>query len=153
MTRMFKTIAAATAAAGTLDILSAFLWNGGKVVRVLNSVARGPFGDRFGGLAGAAIGLAVHFAIMTVMAAALVLAMSRVAALRRHAWIVGIGYGLILYGVMYGIVLPLRWPSAFPQTDPVDIAKALVSHILCVGLPLALIARRMLEGVRGPPSP
>lgn len=144
--RLLKTIAAGAAAAGTLDILSAFLWNAGHPVAVLNSVASGPFGRRFGGLTGAAVGLAVHFAIMAVMAAALVLAMDRCAVLRRRAWIVGIGYGLILYGVMYWIVLPMRWPTLFPQTDPASVAKALISHILCVGLPLALIARRMLKG-------
>lgn len=143
--RLLKTIAAATAAAGTLDILSAFLWNGGDAAAVLNSVARGPFGQRFGGLSGAAVGLAVHFAILAVMAAVMALAMARCARLRRRAWPVGIAYGLVLYGVVYWIVLPMRWPTIFPQTDPASVAKALISHIFCVGLPLALVTRRMLK--------
>lgn len=146
MTRILKTIAAATAVAGTLDILSAFILSGGHPVHVLNNVAHGPFDRTFSHPVGAVIGLIVHFAIMAVMAAVLVVAMSRSEILRRRAWIVGVAYGLILYGVMYWIVLPMRWPSIFPQTDPVDIGKALVPHILCVGLPLALIARRMLKG-------
>ena len=143
-----KTIAWATLVAGTLDILSAFLWSalqGGTPIRVLNAVASGPFGRQFSGLAGAGVGLVVHFALMAVMAAVIVIAMARWALLRRRAWIVGLAYGLAIYGVMYWIVLPRRWPNSFPQTEPLAVVQALVSHLLCVGLPLALIAAHRLK--------
>jgi hypothetical protein len=143
-----KTIAWATLVAGTLDLLSAFLWSalqGGTPIKVLNAVASGPFGRQFSGVTGAGVGLIVHFALMAVMAAVIVIAMTRWALLRRRAWIIGLAYGLAIYGVMYWIVLPMRWPTLFPQTDPLEITKALVSHLLCVGLPLALIAARRLK--------
>ena len=143
-----KTIAWATLVAGTFDILSAFLWSalqGGTPIRVLNAVASGPFGRQFSGLTGAGVGLVVHYALMTVMAAVIVIAMTRWRLLRRRAWIVGLAYGLAIYGVMYWIVLPMRWPGVFPQTGLVEVITALISHLLCVGLPLALTARRMLR--------
>lgn len=147
MKTIIRTIGAATLVAGTLDILSAFVWSGltgSGPVAVLNSVAHGPFGNAYGGVTGALIGLIVHFVLMTVMAAVLVIAMSRSAMLRARPWIVGIAYGMIVYGVMYWIVLPLRWPTDFPQTEPIKVVQALISHIVCVGLPIALLARRML---------
>jgi hypothetical protein len=147
MNRILKAIACATLLAGTLDILSAFVFSGltgSTPVDVLNSVAQGPFAQRFSGLTGAGVGLAVHFLLMTVMATVLVMAMARVPALGRNVWLTGLVYGLILYGVMYWIVLPARWPTIFPQTDPVRVIQALVSHIACAGLPLAWAARRVL---------
>ena len=50
---MTRTIAWATLIAGTLDILSAFVWSG-AVIGVLRTVASGPFGDAIADLAGAA---------------------------------------------------------------------------------------------------
>ena len=142
-----KTIAWATLVAGTLDIVSAFLWSalqGGTPIRVLNAVASGPFGRQFSGLTGAGVGLVVHYALMTVMAAVIVIAMTRWRLLRRRAWIVGLAYGLAIYGVMYWIVLPLRWPANFPSLKPRGVASALFAHIVCVGIPMGFITARGL---------
>src|SRR5215210_5967594 len=72
---MLRSILIATLVAGTLDILSAFVFAGMAGMSpggVLTYVASGPFGDgvRGGGPVWAAAGLAVHFAIMACMAAA-----------------------------------------------------------------------------------
>src|SRR5688500_11143990 len=108
---MIRTIAWATLVAGTLDILSAFVWSG-AVVPVLQTVASGPLGDSIAqGPAGAALGLLVHFAIMAVMVAVYVVAASRISALNRYWWIAGPLYGVVLWIVMYWIVMPLRWDS------------------------------------------
>lgn len=136
-----KTIAIATLAAGTLDILSAFVWTG-AVVPVLQSVASGPFGDAVaGGSWGAPLGLLVHFAIMAAMVTAYVLAAKRVPVLNRYWPVAGLLYGVALWIAMYWIVIPLRWPGA-PARDAVAIAQQLISHCLLVGLPIAWITAR-----------
>ena len=146
---MARATIAATLVCGTLDILSAFVFagiRGTTPVQVLHSVASGPFGEgmRDMGLAGAAIGLLVHFAIMAVMVAVFVLAASRIATIRARPVLAGTGYGLLLYGVMYWIVMPLRWGN-FPRIAPWPIGTALFAHILCVGIPMALITVRYLR--------
>ncbi len=144
--------ARATAICGTLDIVyacGASVLRGAKppleaVLGVLQSVAAGPFGDGManGGWATALLGLVTHFAIMSVMVA-FYLAVARTGRLNRvHPAVAGTIYGLILYGVMYCVVLTLRYPANFPQTDPVKIAIALFPHIFLVGIPLAYMAVR-----------
>ena len=139
---MKRTILLATLVAGTLDILSAFVWSG-AVVRVLRTVASGPLGDEIAqGPAGAPLGLLVHFAIMAVMVAVYVLAARRIPALDRYWWIAGPLYGVGLWIAMYWIVMPLRWESFRPPSEALPIAKQLISHCLLTGLPIAWITAR-----------
>ena len=113
---MLKPILVATLVAGTLDILSAFVFAGiagATPVGVLRYVASGPFGEASTPTPGwAAVGLAVHFAIMACMAAAYMLVAPRIPALLRHPIVAGLLYGLLLWVIMYWIVKPLRWPDA-----------------------------------------
>lgn len=138
------TITAATAVAGILDIVMAFLSSSAPPAQVLRSVASGPFGSsmRDGAAAEALLGLAVHFSIMTVMVAVFVIVASKRPRLLERPLASGLGYGLLLYLVMYWIVLPLRWPDAFPVTQPAEVGKALFAHLLLVGAPIALITAR-----------
>lgn len=134
--------------AGTLDILSAFLFSGLNGVtpgQVLRYVASGPFGDgmRDWGLTGAAIGLAVHFFLMNLMVDVLGLSAMRWPALLTRWVLTGIVYGLIIYGVMYWIVTPLRF-GRFPTLSLWGVGNALFSHIVCVGLPMAYVLKRMM---------
>ena len=139
---MIRTIAWATLVAGTLDILSAFVWSG-TVIPVLRTVASGPFGGEIAqGPAGAPLGLLVHFAIMAAMVAVYVLAARRIPLLSRHWVIAGVLYGFALWIVMYWIVMPLRWDSYHPPSEAWPIARQLVSHCLLTGMPIAWIARR-----------
>ena len=139
--RTIRTIAWATLAAGTLDILSAFVWTG-AVVRVLQSVASGPFGDAVAeGPWGPPLGLLVHFAIMALMVTVYVLAAKRIPWLNRNWIVAGLLYGFALWIVMYWIVIPLRWPGS-PSRDLVAVAQQLISHCILVGLPIAWIAAR-----------
>ena len=149
---MTRTIVWATLVAGTLDILSAFVWTliaGGNPANVLPSVASGPFGDAIKDSSLAApLGLTVHFAIMLVMVAVYVAVAARVPALKRQWPLAGILYGLLLWFVMYWIVLPLRFGIPHPGEAAVT-ARQLISHVLLVGIPIAWItARRQIE-VRG----
>src|SRR3546814_9468929 len=85
---MLRPIVVATLVAGTLDILSAFVFAGiaGMTpMGVLQFVASGPFGDAPTATPGwAAVGLAVHFAIMACMVAAYMIVAPRFPALLRH---------------------------------------------------------------------
>ena len=146
---MIRTIAWATLVAGTLDILSAFVWSG-TVIPVLRTVASGPFGGEIAqGPAGAPLGLLVHFAIMAAMVAVYVLAARRIPLLSRHWVIAGVLYGFALWIVMYWIVMPLRWESYQTPSEAWPIVRQLISHCLLTGLPIAWIAsRRPPIGVR-----
>lgn len=139
-----KRIAVATLVAGTLDIFAAIgmtLSYGRKVDAMLRYVASGPFpGAPHWGASGAALGLAVHFTLMAIMAAIFVLAANRWPQLKARPIYWGVAYGLVTYVAMNLLVVPLRF-GAFP-TNPVGIASQLLCHILLVGIPMALIARR-----------
>jgi hypothetical protein len=146
---ILKPIVVATLVAGTLDIISAFVFAGmagATPFGVLRYVASGPFGESVRPTPGwAAIGLIVHFAIMACMAAAYMLAAPRIPALLRHPLVAGLLYGLLLWGIMYWIVKPLRWPDAPLPHKLWPIANQLFSHCILTGIPIALIARRYLH--------
>lgn len=143
---MLRSVALATLIAGTLDIVSAFVFAGMagmSPMGVLVFVASGPFGDAPTATIGwAAAGLLVHFAIMACMAAAYMIAAPRIPALLRHPVAAGLAYGVFLWIVMYWIVRPMRWPEMPLPHTAWGIGNALFSHCILVGLPIALIVRR-----------
>ena len=47
----------------------------------------------------------------------------------------------MLWGIMNWVVLPYRWPTAFPFIDTKDMSEQLFSHIVLVGIPIALVAK------------
>ena len=51
-------------------------------------------------------------------------------------------YGVGLWLVMYGLVLPLRFGVPFPSPNPPALAKQLFAHVVLVGLTIGLVARR-----------
>ena len=120
------------------------LLRGGTAAQVWLGVASGPFGDRAAqwGLAGVLAGIAVHFALMAGMIA-LGLWLARHTPLGEVApWKAGTLYGLALYCVMYGLVLPLRFGVRFPDPDKLKLALDLFPHIFLVGLPLLYLFKR-----------
>jgi hypothetical protein len=145
--RPLGAIAAAGLAAGVCDLVAACvasLANGGSVERVLRAIASGWLGAaaREGGSGVLALGFASHFLIATIWAAFYVLLSRRFKVLIERPWIAGPLYGLLVYGVMYRVVLPL---SAIGQAPPVRL-QAVGIHLLFVGLPIALAASRVLRG-------
>jgi hypothetical protein len=147
-----RPIALATLVAGTLDIAAAIgltLFYGGEPANMLRRVASGPFpGATDWGAGGAALGLATHFALMAAMAAVFVIAAARWRALWTKPYLWGLLYGLATYVVMNLIVVPLRWPEAFPPRL-VSVGTQLFCHIVLVGIPIALIAARHFRGRGG----
>ncbi|MES2046096.1 MAG: hypothetical protein V4475_19660 [Pseudomonadota bacterium] len=142
----WRGVVIATTVAGTLDILSAFLFDAlvkGTPLGVLGGIAAAGLPQLdLGVIPNAAVGLTLHFAIMFAMVAVYFTFAARIVLLNRHAWLSGVVYGLILWGVMYWGVLPWRFPTLFPILDPQEVAMQLFSHVVLVGLPIALIARR-----------
>jgi hypothetical protein len=145
---IWKPIAVATLVCGMLDILLAIiltLLRGKEPAAMLRYVASGPFpGATEYGAVGALLGLVVHFTLMAVMVAVFVLAARSRPALLDRPLLWGFVYGLITYVVLDLIVVPLRFPAAWPP-QPLSIATQLFAHIVLVGWPTALIARHFLR--------
>jgi len=139
------TIVWATLTAGVLDISSAFILSypkGVGPIRVLQGVAAGLIGRESairGGLATAGLGLAIHFFIAFVVATVFYGASRRLAFLTRHPVISGLLYGVVVYGFMYWIVMPLAYPVVHPSISR-DLTAVCV-HMFLIGLPIALIVR------------
>ena len=133
---------------GTFDALYAAALTalrGGDVPRMWRGVAAGPFGDGANdwGAGGILAGLLVHLALMAVMVGA-GLWLARHTPLGQVApWKAGTLYGLALYCVLYGLVLPLRFGAPFPDPDKLRLALDLFPHIFLVGLPMFYLFRRM----------
>ena len=132
----------------TLDALYATILTmlrGGSAAQVWLFVATGPFGDRGAawGLAGVLAGLAVHFALMAVMTGAGLWLAHKTMLGTAATWKAGTLYGLALYYVMYGIVLPQRFGVTFPDPDRIKVALGLFPHIFLVGLPIFYLFKRM----------
>jgi uncharacterized membrane protein YagU involved in acid resistance len=133
-------------AAGTLDITAAVVENLEHPARVIfQSVASGWLGRATyeGGWPTAWLGLASHFAIMLVIAAIYMTLASLRPQLRRRWLTAGLVWGGVVWVVMTFVVVPL---SASPLPLP-DVSKAdegVLTHMVCVGLPMAWIARRVL---------
>jgi uncharacterized membrane protein YagU involved in acid resistance len=139
-------IAWATLIAGVLDISSAFILSypkGVGPIGVLQGVAAGLVGREAaiqGGLATAGLGLAIHFFIAFVVAAVFYVASRKLVFLTRHPVISGLLYGVVVYGFMYWIVMPLAYPVVHPSLSR-DLTAVCV-HMFLIGLPISLIVRR-----------
>lgn len=153
---MLRPVLIATAVAGVLDILSAFIFAGMAGVSpmgVLRFVASGPFPATLETPGWALAGLAVHFAIMAGMVVTYFFAAPRIPAMLRHPVAAGLAYGFLLWILMYWLVRPLRWPDMPLPSSAWDIANALFSHCVLVGLPIALTAARWLAPARRNTAP
>ena len=146
---ILKPILLATLVCGTLDILLAVIltiWRGREIGGMLRCVAAGPFPAATEmGAAGSLLGLAVHFTLMAIMVAVFVFAARAVPMLLDRPWVSGLVYGLITYAVLDLIVVPMRFPAAWPPSA-LSITTQLFAHIALVGWPTAFITRRQLRG-------
>jgi hypothetical protein len=139
-----------TLAAGTLDISAAILVympRGIVAERVLQSVAGGILGRAAyeNGTPAAILGLLLHFSIMSVIVSAFVLASRRFSWLTQDAVAYGALYGVAVYAVMNFIVVPLSAIGGGKLPPLRDLLGQLVIHVVLVGLPIALVARRFLR--------
>jgi len=135
--------------AGTLDIAAAIALAGLKGVppiAVLQYIASGLLGRGVyqGGLASAALGGALHFFIALAAAAVFVAASLKLPALRRRPVRWGAAFGISVYAVMNGLVVPLSATTPDPTFSAAMLAIGLIIHVVLVGLPIALIARHII---------
>lgn len=135
--------------AGGLDIVYAIVFwavkRGVPAQRILQSVAAGLLGPASfqGGTPSAALGLALQFFIAITMAVTYYLVARRWPLLvQRPVWC-GLGYGLMLYGVMNYVVVPLS-AAGSGSRDPVWVILSILVHMVLIGLPIALFTRRAL---------
>jgi hypothetical protein len=133
--------------AGVGDITFAFVLSGLRGVgpdRVLQSVAGGLLGAaaREGGLAAAALGAALHFLIAFSAAAVYWLASRRLRVLVRRPVVCGLLYGAAVNLFMTFVVVPLSAAYFKPSHAPSALLLNSAGHMLLVGLPVALAARR-----------
>jgi hypothetical protein len=146
---ILRPILVATLVCGTLDILLAIIltvWRGREIGGMLRFVASGPFPAATEmGAAGSALGLAVHFTLMGLMVAVFVIAARALPFLLDKPWVSGLLYGLITYAVLDLIVVPMRFPTAWPPST-LSVTTQLFAHIALVGWPTAFITRRYSRG-------
>jgi len=141
--------------AGTFDIAFACVYwaieASVPAQRIFQSVAAGLLGAASfrGGAATAALGLGLHYLIATSMSLAFYLVAVRRPALVRRPVAYGVVYGLLLYGIMNYIVVPLS-AAGQGSRDPLWVALGIAVHALLVGVPIALCARRALQLIRSP---
>jgi uncharacterized membrane protein YagU involved in acid resistance len=137
--------------AGAFDITYACIFFGLRnhvsPIRILQSVARGALGQSAfqGGMKTAALGLFFHFLIALTAAAVYVFASRALRFLITHAVVCGILYGLCVYLFMYGIVMRVSaiHSTTLPWVYPwAVLIPNLLIHMLGIGLPIALVARR-----------
>jgi uncharacterized membrane protein YagU involved in acid resistance len=133
--------------AGALDIVYAIaFWAIKSDVpprAILQSVAAGLLGEATyeGGGATAALGLALHLFIAVSMSVTYFLVSRHWAPLHQRPVPYGAAYGLLLYGIMNYIVVPLSAAGAGAK-DPLWIGLTVVVHMVLIGIPIALFTRR-----------
>jgi hypothetical protein len=139
-------------AVGVLDGLAAVITTllyGRSPIRMFQGIASGLIGraSTEGGWTTALLGAALHFLIAFIWAAIYNGASLRLPTLIRRAAVWGPIYGVVVYFAMQNIVLPLSAIQKSPFTiAPLrQLSQGLIIHIICVGLPIALLARRAAE--------
>ena len=133
-------------ACGVMDLTAALATWGLKGVRperLLQGIASGLLGERSfaGGWQTAALGAACHFFIAFSAATVFYLASRRIAWLTDRPLLSGPLYGIAVYVVMYWIVVPLSAAGPRPFAWSATLL-AIVTHIVCVGSPIALVVSR-----------
>lgn len=134
-------------AGGAADILTAFvIYRPASPMVILQSVASGLLGaESFsGGWATAAVGLVAHFVIAVIFGAIFVVAATQAPVALRKPVLSGLLYGIVVYGVMNAVVVPLS--MAAERTTPPDhmTALGLMAHAF-FGVALSFTAARMLR--------
>lgn len=142
----FRAILTAGLVVGAMDITSAIvltLLHGGTIMRLMQFIASGLLGKSAfqGGLATAALGLALHFVIAFGLVTVFYFASRKLAFLRQRPVPSGIAYGLIVFAVMNLIVLPLS--AATPRHSLSGDLIQIAIHMFIIGLPTSLLLHRL----------
>jgi len=131
---------------GVLDITAALVvygMFGAKPIPLLQGIAAVLLGPRAmsGGLPTAALGLVCHFVIAFLAATVYYFIATILRAVLQHAIWACVFYGIAVYFFMNRVVVPLSAARKFPFSLRMMFIGITI-HIFCVGLPIALAARR-----------
>ena len=141
---------------GVLDGLDAIIFFGLRGVapqRIFQGIASGLLGRASfqGGVATVALGVLLHFTVALGIVTTYILTSRRLSDLARRPFVWGPLYGVVAYLVMNYVVIPLS--AITPRTPPlVVVVNGVLIHMVGVGLPAALFARRALQPDAPPPS-
>ena len=143
-----RAILYATLVVGVLDASDGVIFlglHGQNPIQVLQYIASSLLGPRSfsDGLAGAGLGLVLHFAVALVVAAIYILASRRVAVLRTQWVLFGLLYGAAVWVVMNLVVLPLTAVAHGP-IPTAALINGIIGHALFVGLPSAFFAKNVV---------
>lgn len=146
-----KAIAFSCLIAGTLDISDALIFyglRGVSPIRILQGIASGLIGRAAfaQGIRSALLGLLLHYFIATTVATIYIFA-SRCLPLSRHPFLFGTLYGIVVYIVMNYVVIPLSQIGPRPTPPLLPLINGVAALIFCIGIPIALIARRYVSPV------
>jgi hypothetical protein len=134
---------------GSAAVITTLLY-GNSPARMFQTIARGLLGQASygGGWVTVLFGVALHVLIAFIWAAIYNGASLKLPALIRRAALCGPIYGVVVYFAMQMIVLPLSAirlsPFAFTGNLK-NMMIGIITHIICVGTPIALMARRAAE--------
>ena len=141
--------------AGTLDIIAActqaFLKTGTMPSQVLKYVASGAVDPKTfsSDTTLAAVGLLVHFIIAILFTFFFFFLARQIPSLVKYPVLIGVLYGVFVWGTMRFIILPYISrlnPKPIAGEEAIKnaaIAAAII--VVCVGIPVALLARRYLR--------
>jgi len=128
---------------GTLDGIGAVIWayKLGPVI-VFQFIASGAFGKAAfqGGMQMFWWGVAFHYFIAYAFTAILYVAYPSFYKFFRNKYLIGLEYGLITWIIMNFIVVPISKIGFQPIRHVVPIIIGIAILIICVGMPIALIA-------------
>lgn len=140
---------------GALDGLDAIIFFGLRGVsaeRIFRGIAAGLVGREAalaGGWGTLLLGLALHFSIATAIVTVMVLAARRFPALVARPFLAGPLYGIAAWLVMNLVVMPLSATGRGPFVL-VPVINGLLIHMLGVGTPAVLFARRAIPASPSP---
>jgi hypothetical protein len=145
-----RAILIGTAVCGTLDISDALIFYGVRnhipPERILQRIASGLLGRSAltGGIPAALVGLAMHYAIAAFWVALFVFAAQRLPGLFRHAIAAGTIYGLLVYGWMNYVAVPLSRIGTRPGPIVINInlINAVLALVFFIGIAVALVNKR-----------
>jgi hypothetical protein len=124
-----------------------FSWSAAGLTRLFQSIAVGVLGKASfdGGLAAALLGAALHLFIATMFVTVYTGVAQRHPSLLRTPVVHGALYGVVLYGVMNFVVMPLSRVHASPSfAHPYWIGFSVIAHMV-FGVICVLFARRALR--------
>ena len=144
--RAVRAILSAGLLAGALDIAYVLIYfynPKADPLRILKGIAAGVLGPGAakGGVGTAVLGLGLHFTIALGASAVYYAASRTLLRLVRWPFVSGPLYGVAAWLFMNAVVLPLSANPPKTFLSPVWL-PVFVAHLLCIGLPIALVVRR-----------